>query len=229
MRETESNLQKLRQLNGSKESPNKTSPQRVHRSISSSRLNSQRNSVVGDEADLNRKVEFLLKKTKSLELSLNSIKNDVQHLGIEAKESQNLATHLSEIIRLEKHSIAEVKEQVSGVKQKLGYISQKDIIRNRALDRYAESHDPVDIGAISEQIFSRVHREFSKVVDEVVRACVKEQVDFMSKWAKTNSPEPAIDEALRAQMEEMRATQEDLAEALREQKGSSVVKRIFIW
>jgi hypothetical protein len=169
---------------------------------------------------LQRKVDFVFKKVKEMEIQLNGIK-------ITSKESQTLSNHLSEIIKMDKHSIVELREQVLGLKQKVERIGQQEqlLLQTQQRGKYSEvitttttNPSMSDVGILSEQIFQRVHKEFTKVVDEVVRACVNEQVEFMRKWSNKTSEDD--DGEMRAQITSLKRRQNIFDERLTELKGS---------
>lgn len=157
-----------------------------------------------------------------MDQQMGGIKSDFTHLKNSTKEIQNSSTHLSDILRMDKHSILELREQLLGMKQKLERLSQNDQLHNRG--RFSEpssstSTPPLDVGLLSEQIFQRVHKEFTKVVDEVVRVCVNEQVDFMRKWSIKSTEEE--DQEIRGQVASMKRRQNQFDERLSELKGDS--------
>jgi uncharacterized phage infection (PIP) family protein YhgE len=176
-----------------------------------------------DQEEMFRKVDFLFKKVREMDQQMNGIKSDFGHLKNVTKEVQNSSTYLSDVLRMDKHSILELREQLSGMKQKLERFSQQDQLQNRG--RFSEPHShpssvpSVDVGLLSEQIFQRVHKEFTKVVDEVVRVCVNEQVDFMRKWSIKSTEEE--DQEIRAQVASMKRRQNHFDEKLSELKGDS--------
>jgi hypothetical protein len=163
-----------------------------------------------------RKVDFLFKKMKEMENQMNGLKSS-------SKESQTLSSHLSEIIKMDKHSIVEMREQVMGLKQKIERFGQQDLLQNSHRGKFSENSStaiPIpgpDVGVLSEQIFHRVHKEFTKVVDEVVRACVNEQVEFMRKWSNKTSEDD--DGEIRAQISSLKRRQNLFDERLNELKG----------
>lgn len=247
VRNAQENIQKLKEITKQNEQTNKlinknirsiSVPKKYNKqqqnennliSSSSLHLNSNNNSNLNNNSnsnssiDLNRKVDFLFKKTKEIDSSLNIIKSEFHGIKTTTKESQNLSLQLSDLIKMDKHSIVELREQIIGLKQKYERITQQEIIRGKFSENasnLAAITAPIDVGIISEQIFNRVHREFTKVVDEVVRACVSEQVEFMKKWNTTTTAANGEHEAeMKTQINSLKRRQVKFDEVLLELKG----------
>jgi hypothetical protein len=176
------------------------------------------------QEELLRKVDFLFKKVREMDQQMTGIKSDFGHLKNSTKDLQNSLTHLSDILRMDKHSIVELREQLAGMKQKLERFSQHEQLHSRSQlpPSFVHGSSPpvapaVDVGMLSEQIFQRVHKEFTKVVDEVVRVCVSEQVDFMRKWSVKTTEDD--DQEIRAQVASIKRRQNHFDERLSELKG----------
>jgi hypothetical protein len=205
-------------------SPSKSSRKSLSpaRSTVTSRAHATANSVrTVDTSELEQKVDFLLKKTKTLEDTIKKLQSSKAN---EPDCSHNWAIHLSELIKMDKHSIADIREQVTGVKQRVDRIAQRES-RDRTKEKLIQD-TKIDVGAISEQVFSRVHREFTQVVDEVVRSCVMEQIEALSPAGSQARERHESERALRAQIDEIKRKQEYFEETLNAQ-GSKFI--IFIY
>ena len=131
------------------------------------------------DEEVNRKLDYLLKKTRRLEDSMNSLRSENASLVEENKKTQECTVNMWENIKQDRATMSALRDEVSCLRAKIDLVNQKTSLLENSCCKGSRVED---VGQISEQVFSRVHREFSTVVDEVVRACVKEQVEFLSKW-----------------------------------------------
>ena len=169
--------------------------------------------------EINRKLDYLLKKTKKLEDSLASCRSENATLVSENKKTQECTVNMWESIKKDRDSVSLLRSEMSSIRVQMDLLNQQTtLLDTRQLNKSVRMEE---IGAISEQVFTRVHREFSTVVDEVVRACVKEQVDFLTKWtSKGGLEKDAVlveeNKALRTQMDQLKRRQQDLETSLSE-------------
>lgn len=115
---------------------------------------------------MERKIEFLLKKTKKIEENVIHTKSELNNFNKEYQETRGLTLHLSDILKMDKQSIGDLREQMNNLRHKLDLQIHKDSIRD-SINQKTQSNIPIppDVGMLSEQIFNRVHREFTTVVD----------------------------------------------------------------
>jgi hypothetical protein len=149
------------------------SPLRTKSNISST-LHSQdlqsHTVAIEEDQQIQRKLDYLLKRTRKNEEAVTQLKSYIESSTKDFNETHGLTLHLSEIVKMDKQSISQLREQISNIKYKLDLNIQKESIResnimNRteSVPSYNNSH--IDVGILSEQIFQRVHREFTSVVD----------------------------------------------------------------
>lgn len=116
------------------------------------------------DADTNRKIDFLLKKTKKLEDSCRQLTSQYALAHEENKELKSTIKSYAESFRSSERNTAQLREQILNMKTRLDLAHHKDSLREAG-----SRPSNLDIGAVSEQIFQRVHREFKSVIDEVSR------------------------------------------------------------
>lgn len=170
--------------------------------------------TVIDANEFEQIIDFLLKKTKTLEDTVKTLQVSKAN---ESDSSHNWAIHLTELIKMDKHSIADIREQVTGLKQRMDRIAQRQS-RDRTKETSAQE-TKTDVGAISEQVFNRVHREFTQVVDEVVRSCVMEQIEALSGMGSRSRESHESERIFKSQIEDIKRKQEFYDERLRLEGG----------
>lgn len=148
--------------------------------LKSTSPNLTRPSTKDKQDEVNRKLDYLLKKTRKLEDSLSNVRKENSTLMLQNKKTQECTVNMWESIKNCRDSVTPSSEEIVSLRTKLDVLNQKTVLLES--NKYYHGVKAEEVGAISEQVFSRVHREFGTVVDEVVRACVKEQVDFLTKW-----------------------------------------------
>ena len=182
----------------------RTSPSPT-RPFSASRLRKSVGSEVpvDNNDELYQKVDFLTKKTKTLEISLNKLKvaNDS-----ESENSHQWAIYLSELVKMDKHSIADIRDEVDGIKQRLHRLAHKETLE-RAREK-SMGDTKIDIGSITEQVFNRVHGELTQIIDDLVRSCVLERTGGICNGTDRHTEETDLYRELHGQMSELKRRQQ---------------------
>lgn len=123
----------------------------------------------GDENQvMERKIELLLKTMKTFEENVISTKTKLNNSNKEYQETRGLTLQLSDISNIDRHSVGDLREVMNNLLHKLDVQIRKDPIRDNVNHKTQSTNIPIlsDVGMLSEQIFNRVHREITTVVDE---------------------------------------------------------------
>ncbi|CAE7500557.1 unnamed protein product, partial [Symbiodinium microadriaticum] len=118
---------------------------------------------------------------------------------------------------MDKHSIADIRDEVNCLKQRIHRLAQRET-QDRTEEKSLQG-SKVDMGAITEQVFNRVHREFTIIIDDVVRACVLEQMDSFSSASARQVEQGVGYRVLAAQIAELKRKQQLIDEALSVRAG----------
>ena len=222
MSATTSSSGKRAGMNGSQSS--RTAVAGLRSSSPNHRSSSPRPTAKEKNDEVNRKLDYLLKKTRKLEDTLSSVRTENVSLVAENKKTQECTVNMWESIKKDRESTSYLRGEVSSLRTKLDLLNQKTTLLESSPNNGGVKME--EIGLISEQVFGRVHREFSTVVDEVVRACVKEQVDFLAKWtAKGGLEKDALlleeNKHIRSQISILHRKQEEVENSLHDMEEAS--------
>ena len=173
---------------------------------------------IDNNEELSLKIDFLMKKTKTLEVSLQKFKAASESDG---DNSHQWAIHLSDMVKMDKHNIADIRDEVNGIKQRLHRLAQKE--SQERVKEKSTADTKIDIGSITEQVFNRVHREFTQVVDEVVRSCVLEHAQSICRGADRHTEETEQYRELKGQISELKRRQQVLEDSLSARGGETYI------
>jgi hypothetical protein len=146
--------------------------------------------LVNTSNETERKLEFLMKRTRQLEEKIkrsergNAVNNETASLSCSAME-QLLDTQKSD-----KKTILTLRENMQALKNQMEQLQFRDEVRDKASQRSTPGVlQTIDIESIKEVVFHRVQTDFNRVIEEVVKACATEQATYLSTWAEREKQE----------------------------------------
>jgi hypothetical protein len=140
--------------------------------------------------DTERKLDFLMKRTRQLEEKLkrnergNLVNNETAALSCSTMEQ------IIETQKADKRLILGLKESCAAMKAQMDQLLFRDDVRDKSSQRPTPSVlQTVDLESIKEVVFYRVQADFNHVIEEVAKTCAIEQASYLSAWAEREKQE----------------------------------------
>ena len=158
------------------------------RSISASRLSTsaileQKEFDLSAAAAMERKVDFLFRRTKLLDEKQRSAEKDRLDNRNFAHDTMNAIKHLADAQAADQKQILALRENIVHLKEDM------EVLRKEKEMASIEIRTPQTSAAEVERITESVKGHFKSTMKDVVQSCAAEQARFMAKWTERANAE----------------------------------------
>jgi hypothetical protein len=158
------------------------------RSVSASRLSTsalleQKEFDLSAAAAMERKVDFLFRRTKLLDEKQRSAEKDRLDNRNFAHDTMNAIKHLADAQAADQKQILALRENIVHLKEDL------EVLRKAKDMASIEIRTPQTSAAEVERIIESVKGHFKTTMKDVVQSCAAEQARFMAKWTEKANAE----------------------------------------
>jgi hypothetical protein len=158
------------------------------RSVSASRLSTsalleQKEFDLSAAAAMERKVDFLFRRTKLLDEKQRSAEKDRLDNRNFAHDTMNAIKHLADAQAADQKQILALRENIVHLKEDL------EVLRKAKDMASIEIRTPQTSAAEVERITESVKGHFKSTMKDVVQSCAAEQARFMAKWTEKANAE----------------------------------------